>query len=221
MEAALYPIPALVVTVALLIWAETLGRRRQVFILKPLSTLLVITVAALSLLEPTRNLTYTVGALVGLSLSLGGDIALMFQSPKAFPLGLGLFLLAHIAYAATFVLLGRFSTWDVLSVAILSAVGVGFYILLRPNLGQMQMPVAVYIVVISVMVSRAAATLTSPIFSTRQALMILIGAMLFYVSDAILAADRFWRPWKYHHVGLAFYYGGQVLIASAASYFAS
>jgi uncharacterized membrane protein YhhN len=207
--------------VALLIQAEILGRRRQVFILKPLSTLLVITVAALSLLEPAWNLTYTAGVVVGLFLSLSGDIALMFQSPKAFLLGLGLFLLAHIAYTAVFALLGRFSAWDVISVAILSAVGMGFYILLRPNLGQVQMPVAAYIVVISVMVSRAAATLTSPVFSTRQALMILIGATLFYVSDAILAADRFWRPWKYHHIGLAFYYGGQVLIASAASYFAS
>ena len=83
----------------------------------------------------------------------------------------------------------------------------------------MRAPVVAYVVVISVMVSRAASTLASPVFGTGQALMVVGGAVLFYVSDAILAADRFWRPWKHSRLGLAFYYGGQALIALAASAF--
>ena len=47
--------------------------------------------------------------LVGLVLSLGGDVALMFEGRKPFTLGLGLFLLAHVAYTAVFGYLGRFS----------------------------------------------------------------------------------------------------------------
>jgi len=220
MRPALFPIPVLVVTVALLIRAAILGKQRQIYIFKPISTLLVIAVALLSLLEPSQNLTYTVGVTIGLLLSLGGDIALMFQeNRKAFIIGLGLFLLAHIAYTVAFTLLGVFSAWDLLSAGILLGVGVSFYLLIQPNLGTMQGPVIAYIVVISVMVNRAGSTLMSPAFGVRQALMILIGAILFYISDVILAANRFWKSWEYNRISLAFYYGGQLLIALAASYF--
>ena len=220
MRPALFPIPVLVATVALLIQAEILGKQQQIYIFKPISTLLVIAVALLSLLKPTQNLTYTVGVTLGLLLSLGGDIALMFQeNRKAFTIGLGLFLLAHIAYTIAFTLLGVFSVWDLLSAGILLVVGVSFYILIRPNLSTMQGPVIAYIVVISVMVNRAGSTLVSQVFGVSQALMILIGAILFYISDVILAANRFWKSWEYNRISLAFYYGGQLLIALAASYF--
>lgn len=220
MKLALYPVPVLVVTVFLLIRAEFLEQRRQIYILKPISTLLVIAVALLSFLEPTRNSTYTVGVVVGLVLSFGGDVALMFQeNRRAFTGGLALFLLAHVAYTVVFALLGRLSGWDLLSAALLLMVGVGFYGLIRPNLGKMKGPVIAYILVISLMVNRAVSTLLSPIFGGGQALMVAIGSVLFYISDVILAANRYWRPWRYQRISLAFYYGGQLLIALAASYF--
>jgi len=220
-KTALYLAPVLAVAVFFLIRAEFLEKRRQVYIIKPSSTLIVIVAALASFLEPTWNLTYTIGVLVGLLFSLGGDIALMFkESRKAFPIGLGLFLVAHIAYTVVFVFLGRFSGWDILSTAILLIAGVGFYALIKPNLGPLKGPVIGYIVVISVMVSRALSTLASPAFSDKQALMVSTGAVLFYLSDVILAANRFWKPWRYHHASLALYYSGQFLIALAASYFA-
>jgi uncharacterized membrane protein YhhN len=219
-KTAMYLVPVLAVTVFFLIRAEFLEKRRQIYVIKPLSTLLVIAVAAVSFLEPTRNLTYTIGVLVGLLFSLGGDIALMFQeNRRAFTLGLALFLVAHIVYVVTFTLLGRFSGWDILSTVVLLIAALGFYGLIQPNLGVMKGPVIGYILIISVMVSRALSVLVSPVFSGGQALMIAVGAVLFYFSDAILAASRFWRPWRYHRVSLAFYYSGQLLIALAASYF--
>ena len=221
MKPALYAVPVVVVAVSLLIRAEILGKQRQIFIFKPTATLLVIAVAVLSVLEPTWNSTYTIGVLVGLLLSLGGDVALMFdEEPQAFATGLGLFLLAHVAYTVVFTLLGRFSAWDALSLSLLLAAGVGFYTLIQTNLGKLRLPVIAYMVVISVMVSRAASTLVSPIFRPGQALMVTAGAVLFYVSDVILAANRFWRPLRYNRISLAFYYSGQLLIALAASYFA-
>ena len=220
MKPVLYLIPVLAVAVFLLIRAEFLGKRRQVYVFKPLSTLAVIAVALLSFLEPTRNLTYGVGVLVGLAFSFGGDVALMFQeNRRAFTVGLGLFLLAHVAYTVVLTALGRSSPWDVLSAAVLLAAGVAFYMLIRPNLGAMRVPVIAYMVVISVMVNRALSTLVSPMFSSAQAAMVVIGAVLFYISDVILAAGRFWKPWKYGRISLAFYYSGQLLIALAASYF--
>ena len=221
MKPALYLVPLVVIAVVLLIRAEVLDRRRQVLIVKPAATLLVIAVALLSLREPSHNTTYTVGVLIGLVFSLGGDVALMFdEPPQAFAVGLGLFLLAHVAYTVVFALLGRLSTWDAVSIPLLLAAGVGFYVLIQANLGKLRLPVIAYMLVISVMVSRAVSTLASPVFSLGQAVMVASGAILFYLSDVILAANRFWRPWRYDRISLAFYYAGQLLIALAASYFA-
>ncbi|MCS7179575.1 MAG: lysoplasmalogenase [Anaerolineae bacterium] len=220
MKPALYPIPVLAVTVLWLIRAEFQNQQRQVYIAKPLSTLLIIAVALLSLLEPAYHPFYTAGILVGLFFSLGGDVALMFpEKPKAFLVGLVLFLIAHIAYTVVFTALGRFSAWDLLSAFLLLAAAAGFYRLIRSGLGVLKGPVIGYMVVISVMVHRALATLVSPLFTLGQALMIASGALLFYLSDMILAANRFWRPWKYHHWSLLLYYTGQLFLALAASFF--
>lgn len=220
MRPAFVPLPVLAVILFLLIRAEILHRRRQIYVLKPIATLLVITVALLSFLEPRQNLTYTVGVLIGLLFSFGGDMALMFQEHrKPFVIGLILFLLAHIVYAVVFTLLGRFSALDLLSGFVLLVVGVGFYALIQANLGSMRIPVILYIVVISIMVHRAVSTFANPAIDTGQALTITAGAIVFYISDVILAASRFWRSWRYHRISLAFYYTGQTLIALAASTF--
>ncbi|HOU24568.1 MAG TPA: lysoplasmalogenase [Anaerolineae bacterium] len=220
MKLALFLVPPMVVLVFLLIRAEFALRKKQIYLLKPLCTVLVILMAALSLLEPTHNPTYTWGVLLGLLFSFGGDVLLMFQDdPRYFRLGLVSFLIAQVVYALVFGLLGRFSSRDLLTTALLAAAGLGLFLLMAPNLGQMRIPVLVYIVVISLMVSRAVSTAASPLFTAAQAWLVAAGALLFYVSDGILALNRFWKAWPYHRISLAFYYAGQALIALAASYF--
>ncbi len=83
----------------------------------------------------------------------------------------------------------------------------------------MRGPVIGYILIISVMVSRALGTLVSPAFTAPQSLMVATGAVLFYASDLILAANRFWRSWRYNRISLAFYFSGQLLVALAGNYF--
>lgn len=221
MKTALYVLPVLAITVFFLIRAEFRKTQRQIYVIKPLATLLVIAVALLSFREARVNLTYTAGVLSGLALSFGGDIALMFQTNrKAFMIGLVLFLLAHVAYAVTFtLLLGSLGAIVWLAALVLVALGVGIYLVFRSGLGTMKVPVIVYIVVISLMVNQAVATFNSSALSAGQAWMIAIGAVLFYISDVILAANRFWKPFQYNRISLAFYYAGQFLIALAASYF--
>jgi len=220
MTPTLWLIPGLAVTVFVVVRAAILEKQWQVYVLKPLSTLIVIAVACLSLLQPERNLTYTVGVLLALMFSLAGDVALMFEERRgALPAGLGSFLLAHVTYAVVFTMMGRVSWWDVPCAGVLLAAGAGVYALLRAKLGVLRIPVIVYTVVISIMVSRAIATLSGPAFGTGQAVMIAAGAVSFYISDAILAVCRFRRPWRYRRISLVFYYGGQLLIALAASGF--
>lgn len=220
MKAALYLVPLLAILVFLLIRAEFAGRKKQIYLFKPACTALVILMALLSLREPVYHPVYTWGVLIGLIFSLGGDIALMFQeNPTYFRLGLVSFLVAQVVYAWVFGLLGRFSSTDLYAAAVLAALALGIFLLLQPNLGKMRVPVLVYIVVISWMVSRAISTAASPLFTTSQSWLVILGAVLFYMSDVILALARFWKPWPYHRISLAFYYAGQALIALAASYF--
>lgn len=220
MNIHLYLIPILAITMAFLIRAEVLKIREQSFIFKPLSTILIITVAGLSFFEPTYSRTYSTGVIIGLLFSFGGDIALLFQEKrKPFMIGLILFLIAHIIYSVVFTLVGKATLWDLVSAVVLLVVGSAFYQLIKANLGSMRIPVIAYILIISLMVNRAFSSFANPALSSAQAWMISAGAVLFYISDLILAANRFWRPWRYNRISLAFYFSGQLLIGLAASYF--
>lgn len=212
--------PCVAVAVALLIRAELRGAQRPVYALKPLSTLLVALVAALSLGAPGAQAGYTAGVLVGLALSWGGDVALMFDSARAFTLGLALFLLAHVAYAVTFTVWNGWHSGDLVSGAVLLLLAVAAYLYLQPGLGRMKGPVIAYMLVICLMVNRAFSAFLGTAFSATQAWLMAVGATLFWISDLMLAVNRFRRPLKYHRLGLAFYYGGQLLIALSPAYFA-
>jgi len=212
-------VPIIAITVSLLIRAELCSQQRLVYWLKPLSTLLVIGVAALSFRTPGMRAGYTLGVLVGLVLSLGGDVALMFPSAQAFRGGLVLFLLAHVAYALTFTLFGAFHRADLAVGGVLLILAAVVYAYLAPGLVKMKGPVVLYILVISFMVNRAVSAFYSPTYSSIQAWLIAVGAILFWISDLILAVNRFRRPFRLHPVLLVFYYGGQLLIALSPSFF--
>ncbi len=120
MNTTLLIISGLVIIVYLLIKAELSDQRRQIYIFKPLATLLVISVAFMAFLQPNNNTLYTQFVLWGLLFSLGGDLALMFpRNRKAFSGGLGLFLTAHIIYSIGFFKLGGYSNWLMLPILIL------------------------------------------------------------------------------------------------------
>ncbi len=220
MNTILYAIPILIVTVSLLIRAEFQNARKQIYLFKPLSTLVVIAVAALSFFNPDSNITFSSFVVLGLLFSFAGDVALMFQQHRnAFLIGLVAFLIGHIAYAIGFSLFTGISSLDILTAVLLLAAGFGFYHLLKPNLGSMKIPVILYMVIISTMVNRAFAALASPVFGKTHAWMIAVGALLFYLSDVMLAANKFWKPWRYHRFSLVLYYAGQLLIALSANWF--
>jgi uncharacterized membrane protein YhhN len=209
----------LFVTVSLLVRARLADDRKQEYIFKPASTLLVIAVALLSLLTPGARLPYTWAITLGLVLSLGGDVALMLRTNRWFLIGLVLFLLAQVVYAATFTVPNGFHLADLVVGVVLLAVGGALFAYLRPGLGRMTGPVLLYIVVILFMVSRAISTFSGTYFCPRQAWLVSVGAILFMLSDLLLAINRFRRPFRAEAFGLFLYYGGQLLIALSASYF--
>jgi len=228
------PIPLLFTTLILLLRAETRAPRdvRQIKIWKPLATILVILICALSFARSTDtyDTAYTLLILVGLTLSLLGDWCLIFQdNAQAFLAGLVAFLLAHFLYIAAFIYLQlslhlkRNETGEILIAICLAMVGSAVYSYMRPGLGKMRAPVITYVVAISVMVHRALAiALVHPGPATQPAL-IALGAILFFLSDAILGVNKFrfrGQMPKYKVMNLVTYYTGQLLLALSASFFA-
>jgi len=215
----LVPVPFLVVTVVLLIRADFKGAKQQFYVLKPVSTLLVILVALLSLTTPNAQPSFTLWVTMALVLSLGGDVALMFESNRAFLIGLVFFLLAHVVYCIAFTVPNGFYPQDLLTGAVLLVVAVAVYLYLRPGLGSTQGPVLLYIVVLCFMVNRAASAFFGDAFTITQAWLMTVGAILFLLSDLVLAINRFRHPLEKHRLSLFLYYGGQLLIALSPSYF--
>lgn len=215
--ASLLPIPLLVLTVFLLIRAELHHKSRQVFLFKPLSSGLVLIVALLSFLDPGVNRSYTVYLLAGLLLSLGGDVALVFgENRRAFLTGLVLFLFAHLVYFVAFNFLSRYQPRETIISAVALLAGATVYVYLLPGLRSLKLPVAVYVLVISAMVSQAVSTLFDPVVPATQARLVSLGAILFWLSDLILAIDRFRVRLRYYPLNLAVYYTGQLLVALSA-----
>jgi len=228
------PIPVLITTLALLIRAEEKSPKdeRQIWIWKPLSTVLVILVCSLSLTRSSGayDPSYTLLILGGLTFSLAGDVLLIPQNnPRAFLGGLVAFLLAHVVYITAFIYLqsslalGVNAVVEVVAALGLALVAAMVYRYLNPGLGKMRLPVILYMAVISIMVQRTLALASVYAGPATQPALMVTGAVLFYLSDVILAVNKFLLAGQMPHYrlwNLSAYYTGQLLIALSASFFA-
>jgi uncharacterized membrane protein YhhN len=156
-----------------------------------------------------------VAMVVALVLSVVGDVLLLGTAKPAFLAGLGAFLLAHVAYAVAFVLLGPW--WPVVAGAALPLAGVAWAVWrwLGPHVGRLRGPVLAYVSVITAMVALACgAGLTGD--GVRAWLV--PGAFLFWASDLFVARQRFLVPTPVNrYVGLPLYYAAQLVLAWAGS----
>jgi uncharacterized membrane protein YhhN len=194
-----------------LLWAESAGSYGRILMFKtPLSIIFVVT----ALIQVRVFPPYFRLILVGLILGLVGDVCLALPGQVAFQAGLVAFLLGHIMYVLAFTRLTRIADWinPIILVTVIAGATVLWW--LFPHLGKMLVPVVTYIVVISVMVVGAWAAFRNPDVKRTGAWLILIGAVLFYVSDLFVARDRFVNPEFLNRlIGLPLYYGAQFLLA--------
>jgi uncharacterized membrane protein YhhN len=148
--------------------------------------------------------TFDRAILAGLLLSVVGD-ALLLSSPRAAFLGsLAAFLLVHAVYGFAFSTVSRPSAWTAL---LLVAAGAAALRWLWPHVGDLRVPVVAYSVTISAMLWLALGVDRPEVRA---------GALLFYVSDLLVARDRFVRPGIANRLmGLPLYYAGQLLLATA------
>lgn len=166
----------------------------QFFIRFPVSTafkilpiMVLMAIAACATLPPwsKKNL------LIAIGLSALGDVALTLPLRLQLELGLGFFVLAHCAYSILFVRTIASADkplwlplWRSSLFIVLPLISAGVFYSLYPYLGPMFLPVCLYILVLTAM------SLTAVLISS----MVTLGAMIFMLSDSLIAWSEFVYP---------------------------
>jgi alkenylglycerophosphocholine hydrolase len=157
----------------------------------------------------------TLGRLVSMGLVVSALGDLLLEAGRFLP-GLVAFLGAHVAYVAAF--LSDERRLRLLRLAPFAAWTASIFPILRPGLGEMTVPVAVYVAVITIMMWRAAARVGSPATPRLAARLGIAGAIAFGASDTLIALDRFALPIPGVQLPiLVLYWLGQWGIAASAA----
>lgn len=147
---------------------------------------------------------------VALALGWVGDAALLSGRTTWFLIGLGAFLLAHLAYVGAMSTQRLALAGGAVAAAAMAIVATAILRWLLPHVrGAMRGPVLAYVGVISVMVvaCAAAAAGVGPVE-------VLPAAVAFAASDVFVARDRFVSPGPENgRIGLPLYYTAQVVFA--------
>jgi uncharacterized membrane protein YhhN len=190
-------------------WALNLAALN--FIFKPLATLCVIVFAALRAGVGAEAASARRWVLVGLWLSLAGDVALLWPKEGFLP-GLVSFLLAHLAYLVAFTRYRRFGAWWPAFVAYALVAGLILWRLWPGVPAALQVPVIGYVLCLASMAAQAAVLWRRGV---PRGGVLALGGALFVVSDALLATNKFAGPLPLASLWiLTSYWAAQVCIAS-------
>ncbi len=160
----------------------------------------------------------------GILFSLAGDVLLML-SDGLFLFGLIAFLFAHISYITG--LREGLAANNAWSLILLIIIAINVSRLIRRIIGAIRargenklvIPVVIYGTVISVMLYTAMSTMYDPAWKTSAALFVSLGAFLFWISDLILAWNKFVSPVKNGGVlNIALYHLGQIGLIAGVIY---
>jgi uncharacterized membrane protein YhhN len=157
--------------------------------------------------------------LLGLLFSWLGDVLLMFQdrNENFFLFGLSAFLLAHVFYIIFFhkIRIKEGVKPNILWLLIVAAYYAGLIIWLSPYLGDKKLPVRIYGVAISLMLMLALHM--SSIKNKQAGQWMVWGALLFVISDSVLAINKFYQPFEAANIIIMLTYGlAQLFIVKGA-----
>jgi alkenylglycerophosphocholine/alkenylglycerophosphoethanolamine hydrolase len=160
---------------------------------------------------------------LGIIFSLVGDVFLLFID-RFFMFGLIAFLVAHIAYLVGFNTPPPqgLSAW---SFGVAIVIGISAMRLLRrivtgvrETQPRLVGPVVLYSAVITLMLLSALLTLFRSEWMTTPALLVSLGAILFFLSDIVLAWNRFIAPIKHGRMlNIGMYHLAQIAIVVGAA----
>lgn len=166
------------------------------FFSKPL-ILLGLIVYFYKLSKPIAGTLLSKTILAALIFSWLGDVLLLW--PHLFAYGLGAFLIAQVCYIIAFKVaqfnpsrLGRVNfVRTFLTNLPIYFLGAFLFYLIKPNLGSLQIPVAIYIIILVSMVTTAKDRFQN--CHPGSFWQVLIGGLLFMTSDGIIAIAKFYQ----------------------------
>jgi uncharacterized membrane protein YhhN len=187
------------------------------FITKPL----LMPLLAIYLLLRTNTINSNLKGWIFLALffSWAGDIFLLFEErgPNFFLLGLSAFLVAQVFYIVFFhnIRMREYIRGNALLLLLVIVYYSVLINVLSPYLGNMKLPVRIYGVVLSFMLMLALHTMLGK--NKKAALWMTMGAILFVVSDSLLAFNKFFSPFNNAGVVIMLTYGlAQLFITEGA-----
>ena len=133
------------------IYADRAGMRRYAYVFKPLTMVLLLLIAIFATRDNVS--VYGLAIIAGIVFSLVGDAAMMLPR-KRIVIGMGAFLVAHVAYIISFSSGTSVITnvW-LLILFLIYLLIMGWTVL--PHAGKLKLPVAIYEVAIMLMAWRA------------------------------------------------------------------
>jgi uncharacterized membrane protein YhhN len=177
------------------------------FVLKsiPMLSLLLIVI---------RNVKTTQGILfsMGLLCCIGGDIILDIDRVRLFMPGLIFFLIGHLFYISAFLMSFKYNRKSIIYALPVIIATIVLWVMFASIPVTQRLPVLIYLSVISVM------TILSSLTSFPSKL-VFWGAVLFMISDVIIAINKFFYPIPYstlYNIGL--YFVAQLLLAISLVY---
>ena len=204
------PVAVTVLALVALLACERQGFRPGAWIAKPLASTGFLWVA---LEAGATGSLYGRAVLGALVLCWLGDVLLLGRGRGlGLRLGLGSFLLGHLAFAAAFGIRGLDAEAVlVAALLLLPPAGVALRWLLPHVPGDWRAPVFAYVGVISLMVVAALGSVSGP-----HDMAVALGALAFYGSDLAVARERFVEQGFVNKLwGLPLYYGAQLLLAAS------
>lgn len=166
----------------------------------------------------TENYTATALFLcIGLFMSIFGDFFLIkkLKIKRSFVIGVGFFLMTQICYIVAFAMISPITWLDFLLFFVIQGIALLIYNLMGFDAKTLKKPLLVYSVALVFMAVKAFSLIFSRPYGIYHAVTVAIGAMLFLVSDCVLAYGILTgqRTLRARLVNLTTYYFGQILIA--------
>ena len=152
------------------------------FVIKAIPAISLAALAFIAVTGARGKLLFT-----SLLFCAAADIALELKMEMSFIIGLGLFLVAHILFIATFSRDFKAQKSKIPAIILLIVYAMMMAFVLTPQLQEMAIPVYIYLTAITLMGIFAALRASENDFT-------LYGAIAFIVSDSILAINKFMMP---------------------------
>lgn len=163
-----------------------------------ITKLLLIPILFFYLVQNAKKGSYPNSKLIiyaGLIFSFLGDLFLIYAGTGFFIAGMVAFMLTHICYTTFFLKAGNIkfkkATEFFIAAILVTLLSIKLLQFLKPYLGDMVIPVKIYMAAICIMSASAANLLGNKLMKVIAATCFVPGAALFVLSDSVLALNQF------------------------------